>query len=67
MAGSLDTYRAWRHGRQVHSLQKGDIELPNRSGQTDPRLRKPDVMGSLRRAKEGVGILKKRGLLGGKR
>lgn len=65
--GMLERFRQRRHMGRVRSAQAGDIELPNRSGQTDPRLRKPDVQKSLSRAVEGVGILRKKGLLGGKR
>jgi hypothetical protein len=64
-----DRIQAQRRDRQMRSLQKGDIELPNK-GPIDPRLRtpeKPDVSKALSRAVEGVGILRKKGLLGGKR
>ena len=34
-----------------------DIELPNESGRTDPRLKKPDVGGAFKKALEGYKIL----------
>lgn len=39
----------------------GDIQLPNQSGIVDPRLRKPDVGGSLREAAKGLGAVRKLG------
>lgn len=36
-----------------------DIELPNESGKTDPRLKKPDVMGSFGKAAEGLAALRR--------
>lgn len=41
-----------------------DIELPNESGQVDPRLRRGDVRGAIQKAGDGIKILRKKGLIG---
>lgn len=62
MADDKMTFFERLRGKRTH-----DIDLPNPSGQTDPRLRKPNVSRAIGRSAEGVKILRKRGLLGGKR
>lgn len=42
--------------------RKTDINLPNESGRVDPRLKRPDVRGAIGKAKEGYGILRKKGI-----
>jgi hypothetical protein len=36
--------------RKLLGKRLGDIELPNKSGKTDPRLTKPDISSQLRKA-----------------
>lgn len=40
----------------ITSRREGDIELPNRSGRRDPRIKAstPDVLAGLRKAGEGL-------------
>lgn len=43
----------------IKSRRTTDIELPNRSGKTDPRLKKPDVLGGFSQAAKGLEQAKK--------
>lgn len=42
----------------------GNIELPNESGQKDPRLKGTSVREALGKAREGIKTLQKKGLIG---
>jgi hypothetical protein len=44
---------------RLRNRRTKDIELPNTSGKVDKRLEKPNVMGQLGKAAEGLKALKK--------
>ena len=49
---------------RIRGKRYSDINLPNESGQVDPRLKGTSLREALAGAREGVKILKDKGLIG---